>query len=241
MTRKSASLLPSRQKLAREASWAALGADTSMTAISVVGVGYDGLLDKMVGPMWAEIRWLPEDDYFLRLGQAAKGHELVLGVLASLFVTDNERVFLAIEEPFHYGAAQRQIGSWLKQQAEIAGAFKGSLVRYGYTNIYEINNSQWHATLRKEGVPFDRAIRGASKSEKAAIQYGNKFLVKKWAIQAFGLPEFPDLVKSKSGAKVPRPDEGFGAKAKAVQPSDIYDAAACAAWMQDELDRLDII
>lgn len=240
MARKDGSTLRGRQKPAQRAterSWAAVGIDTSLTACSAVAMGYDAVTDKFKGPTWGEIRWMPEDDYYKRLGEAAKGHELVLDVLAHLWGVPPAKVYIACEEPFHYGAAQRNIGAWLKQQAEVAGAFKGSLARYGFLNIYEINNSQWHATLRKDGVTFAPPVRGGTPAEKANRAWANKFVVKDWAIKAFGLPEFPDLVKSKSGAKVPRPESGFGAKAKPEQPSDIYDAAACCAWMTDYVEE----
>lgn len=217
-------------------SWAALGWDTSMTSIAVVGIGYDAVLDKHVGPAWAETRWMPEDDYFLRLGQAARAEKLALDVLNTLWVIKPERVWHAFEEPFHYGAVQRQIGSWVKQQAEVSGAVKGAIVRYGFKNLNEINNSQWHAALRKDGVEFDKVPRGIPQGQKDAIKLANKFKVKTWAMERLGLPDFPDLVASKSGAKIPRPESGFGAKARAVQPSDIYDAAAIAHWMRLELE-----
>jgi hypothetical protein len=216
-------------------SWAAIGADTSMTSVAVVAIGYDAILDKIVGPKYADMRWMPEDDYFKRLGQAAKGYDLILDVLGGL-VIPTHRVYIAAEEPFFYGAVKRQQSGWLKQQAEVAGAFKGGLARYGYLNIYEINNSQWHAALRKDGVEFEIAPKGSPEIDKKLARERNKFLVKTWAIKAFGLPDLPDLVASKSGAKIPRPESGYGAKAKAVQPNDIYDAAACCAWMQNEIE-----
>lgn len=225
------------QRAARASSWVAIGADTSLTACSVVAVGYDAALDKMVTPAWAEIRWLPDDDYFKRLGQAAKGHDLILDVLAGFPLIEQTKVYIAIEEPFYYGATKKGQSAWLKQQAEIAGSFKGSLVRYGFLNIFEINNSQWHAALRRDGVEFLKVPRGLPDLERKKITLANKFKVKEWGIKAYGLPELPDLVQSKSGAKIVRPESGFGAKAKAVQPSDVYDAAACAAWMSDEIEN----
>lgn len=216
-------------------SWAAIGVDTSMSSVAVVGIGYDCVLDKIVGPEYVEIRWMPDDDYFKRLGDAVKGYDLILDVIGGLVIPTN-RVYVAIEEPFYYGAIKGGQSSYLKQQAEVAGAFKGGLARYGYLNIYEINNSQWHAALRKDGIEFAVAPRGSSQAEKTAAREANKFKVKDWAINAFGLPNLPDLVKSKSGAKIPRPESGFGANAKAVQPNDIYDAAACCAWMQNEIE-----
>ena len=246
MARKSIQLLPSRQKAAQRASWAALGADSSMTSIAVVGMGYDGMLDKLVGPFYSDMRWYPEDDYYLRLTQAARGENLVHDVLSKLWVIDPANVHIALEEPFPLGMIAHSLrtgkswdGSWIKQQCEVAGAFKGALGRHGYTNLYEINNSQWHATLRKDGVEFINT-RGMPTKEKRIAQMANKFKVKTWGMQAFGLPDFPDLVKSKSGAKIPRPESGYGAKARPVQPDDIYDAAACCAWMVDELETLGI-
>jgi hypothetical protein len=229
--------LPTTKLPAREivkGSWACIGVDTSMTACSVVAMGWDSVLKRTVGPSHGEIRWMPEDDYFKRLGEAAKGHELLLDCLRDMYV-DLSRVFIAIEEPFPMGMLNKlgkgQSG-WVKQQCEVAGAFKGSLVRYGFQNIYEINNSQWAKTLRDEGVPLLPPNR---KDEM------RKWKVKEWAIRAFGLPELPDLVKSKSGGKIPRPTEGYGANAKAVQPNDIYDAAAVCAWMLDEAERLGLV
>lgn len=195
-------------------------------------MGYDAMGDKMVGPTWGEIRWLPDDDYFKRLADAARGHELILDVLKSLWVIDIDKVHIALEEPFPLGMIAKAIGgkkawqgAYIKQQCEIAGAFKGALGRYGYKNLYEINNSQWKAVIRRDG------------HEIGKMAEGGKWDVKDWAIKAFGLPDLPDLVKSKSGAKVPRPESGYGAKAKAVQPNDIYDGAACCAWMQDALEN----
>lgn len=213
----------------RDKSWASLGVDTSMTACSVVGTCYDAVLDKYVGPFYAEMRWMPEDEYLRRLGDAARGHELILDVLGKLNVPINiDRVYIAIEEPFPLGMIAKSVGgkkawqgSYIKQQCEVAGAFKGSLIRYGYQALYEINNSQWKAVLRRDGAIIRK------------MDSGGKWDVKTWAVKAFGLPDLPDLVKSKSGAKIPRPESGYGAKAKPVQPNDVYDAAAVAAWMQD--------
>lgn len=225
-----ADLLPRKgKKLAKptvkraDGSWAAAGWDTSMTAITIVAVGYDAILDKMIGPEWGETRFMPEDDYWYRLGMASRAHDLATNVLGKLWVPFDQ-VHMAFEEPWFYGAVKMGRSDHLKQQAEVAGATKGSLVKYGFSirNMHEINNSQWRSMLKKEGVTIRKGPEG-------------KWDVKDWAIKAFGLPVLPDLVKSKEGGKIPRPESGFGAKAKAVQPNDIYDAAAVCAWMCDNL------
>lgn len=222
----------------RERSWAAFGVDTSMTAVSAFCIGYDAITGTTRGPFWGEIRWSPEDDYFHRLGAAVKAANLIYDIGKELWVRDHDDIYIAIEEPVHYGAIERGITSWMKQQCEVAGAFKGGLVNQGYLNIYEINNSSWHATLRKEGVDFPRAAKGSTAAQKAAAAKANKWNVKDWAMRAFGMPDFPDLVKSKGGPKIPRPETGFGANAQAVQPNDIYDAAAICAWMTNEIEAI---
>lgn len=205
-------------------SWVAVGMDMSMTSIAAAGIGWDAVLGKMTDVRWGEIRWTPDDDYFMRLGQAAKCYDLVLDVIPSMWAVPHERVCICVEEPFPLGMVARKTftGSWIKQQSEVAGAAKGGLVRYGFPNIYEINNAQWKATLRREGIVIRKMPEG-------------KWDVKDWAIAALGIPDLPDLVSGKEGGKIPRPESGWGAKAKAVQPSDVYDAAACLAWMQDEI------
>jgi len=207
-------------------SWVAIGMDMSMTSIAAAAIGWDGALGAMTDVRWGEIRWTPEHDYFTRLGQAANVHSLILDVIPSLWAVAPERVCICIEEPFPMGMMTRKTftGSWIKQQCEVAGAAKGAIVRYGWPNIYEINNAQWKATLRREGVTIRKMPEG-------------KWDVKEWACQALGLPDLPDLVRGKEGGKIPRPESGRGANAKAVQPSDVYDAAACLAWMMDEIQE----
>lgn len=223
-------MLPSVQKRLARKSWACLGADTSMSSIAVVGIGYDAKLDKIVGPFYADMRWTVED-YWTRLAQAARGETLIQEVVRKLWVLDPDKVQIAVEEPFPMGMLRRAKweASYVKQQCEVAGAFKGGLVRAGYRNLWEINNAQWKATLRREGVTIRK------------MDEGGKWDVKDWAVQAFGLPVLPDLVKGKSGGKIPRPESGFGAKAKAVQPNDIYDAAAVCAWMLDEAEKQGLV
>jgi hypothetical protein len=226
MARKSPHVLKSHQDRHAK-SWAALGIDTSMTSVAVAGISYDAVLDKRQSVAVAQTRWMPDDDYFKRLGEAARSEGIVMDVLTALWMVKFERVFIAFEEPWYYGAVKTGKSQWLKQQAEIAGAVKGSLVRYGFTNLYEINNQQWKAVLRKEGCDL------ASNKKDPRM----KWKVKEWAIEAYGLPDFPDLVANREGAKIPRPAEGYGARAKGVQPDDIYDATAVMAWMQDQIDR----
>jgi hypothetical protein len=211
---------------ARESSWCVVGIDTSLTAVAACGIGYDSILKKMVGPSFADVRFKPEIDYYERLAVAAKAHEIVLEASRCLYSCELHRIAVAVEEPVPYGMISRgkMQSDYIKQQCEISGAVKGSLSRYGFKVIYEINNAQWKKTLRGDGVTIRKMPEG-------------KWDVKRWAIAAYGLPDLPDLVKGKEGGKVPRPESGFGANAKAVQPDDIYDACAVMAWMVEEVQE----
>lgn len=210
-------------------SWVVLGLDTSMTSLAVTGIGYDAVFKRLTNVQHLSIRWTPEDDYFERIRQSAKLHDRLFEVLP--IILPLERVFIFQEEPVPLGMMKARGANfesgWVKQQCEISGAVLGSLTRWGYANIVQINNNQWKATLRKEGVTIRKMPEG-------------KWDIKDWAIQAYGLPELPDLVKGKTGGKVPRPESGFGANAKAVQPDDIYDAAACMAYGVDYVESLSV-
>jgi hypothetical protein len=200
-------------------SWCVVGIDSSMSSIAMAGIAHDDTLKKMTKVKYTDIRWT-DADYFERIGDSARAHELVMAVVPIGLPLD--RVFIFQEEPvplgmMNSGRGARFQSGWIKQQCEISGALLGSLVKWGYKNIVQINNQQWKTVLRKEGVTIHKMPEG-------------KFDVKKWAIQAFGLPDFPDLVMGPDNKKIPRPTEGKGARAKAVQPDDIYDAAAVMAY-----------
>lgn len=209
-------------------SWCVVGLDTSLTSIAAMALGFDAITGKF-NVTHDEIRWTPETDYFQRLGDAARCHEMVLDLLRSLWTLDLEHVYIALEEPFPLGMLGRvanfQAG-FAKQQAEVSGAVKGALVRYGFKNLTEMNNATWHKALRQDGAQFASVPRKGTQTEKNAVKIANKFVVRDWAIERYSLPLLPDLVKAKNGAKIPRPESGYGAKAQAIQASDVYDACA---------------
>lgn len=189
-------------------------------------MGFDGMSGSMSEVVWIEKRWTTaEDDYLGRLADAVKAYELVLDCLHKMWVIDPANVYVAVEEPVPLGMIRRADSGWVKQQCEVSGAVLGSLYRYGFTNLWQINNSQWKKVIRDEGHKIRKMPEG-------------KWDIKDWAIQAYGLPDLADLVKAKDGSKIIRPEIGFGAKAKPIQPRDVYDAAACMAWMQDYVERV---
>lgn len=219
MARKTASTLPSRQKAAQKGSWAAVGIDTSMSSLAVAAIGFDGMSGQVKGPATKVLRWTSENEYLDRLAMAAKSHELVLDVLHLLWVIDSSKVYVAVEEPFPLGMVKKMQSGWIKQQAQVSGAVLGSLMRYGYRNLFEVNNSTWKKSI----------------NDDVGLALKTKWDVKDWAIAYYDMPDLPDLVKAKTGGKIPRPESGFGANAKAEQPDDIYDAVGIMHYMRTEM------
>lgn len=236
MARKINPVFPGRQKRSQSAvalSWAVVGIDSSMSAVAVTATGFDATTNKMTKVAYADMRWTTDDDdYLKRLADAVGTYNLVLDVLREIWVVDQVRTFIAIEEPFPMGMASsgraKFKSAWIKQQSEVSGAVLGGLYKYGFHNIFQINVQQWRKTLRDSGVEIRTGPEG-------------KWDVKSAVIEKFSLPDFPDLVANKKGSKVPRPESGYGAKAKAVQPNDIYDAAAVMWWMSAEAKRMELI
>lgn len=204
-----------------ENSWAVLGMDISMTSISIACEAYDAVLDKLLGPVTKSVRWERNVHYYDRMRDAAKAHILILDAVSATGVVQMalDRVHIGIEEPWPMGIVKRADSGWLKQQAQIQGAVLGSLIRYGWLDVYEVNNQTWKNIVRQ-----DTGITGRGKPDK--------FDVKDWALALYeDLPDLPDLIEHSKRGLVPRPE---GSKAKAKQPDDIYDAVAIMAWLEAE-------
>jgi hypothetical protein len=127
----------------------------------------------------------------------------------------------------------------MKQQAEISGAFLSGLVRWGYTNVSQMNSIRWRTMVAEElGITTHHS---KWKSPELARKYNTtpkdsgKFRAKQWALgseegmtfaEDIGfddvIPDWPDIIKTKNG-NTPRPE---GSTAKAIQPDDRYDALA---------------
>lgn len=240
----------------RSRGWAVLGFDLSMSSIAGAGIAYDSTLNKYLGPKFLYLRWEKDDDYFSRLREAANAQLLVEGILSELGVMLKlDEIFIAQEEPWPVGMAVRGgISSYLKQQAEISGAFLGGLVRWGYQNVSQINSMRWRKMVADDlGITTHHS---KWRSPELALRYNcapkdsGKFRAKQWALginnglnmamRSFPdeIPDWPDIIHSKDGNK-PRPE---GSVAKAIQPDDRYDALA-VCWTHYlellELDALD--
>src|SRR5215471_2468318 len=233
----------------REKGWAVMGFDVSMSSIAGAGIGYDATLKRMVGPNFIYMRWEKDDEYFARLAEASNAQLLVEGILNEMKLMLNlNEVFIAEEEPWPLGMARGGLSSFMKQQAEISGAFLGGLVRWGYTNISQMNSIRWRQEVARDlGITTHHS---KWRSPELALRFNckpsdsGKFRAKEWALADPGyafmhvfeneIPDWPDIINSKDG-KIPRPD---GSVAKAVQPDDRYDALAVCYTHYLELDQL---
>lgn len=230
----------------RKRGWMVCGFDTSMSSLAGAAIGYDNTLKRFVGPKFVYLRWSKEDEYFDRLFEASKSHELVLELQHSLglFVQTDE-IFIAQEEPWPLGMIRGGMSSFLKQQAEISGAFLGGLIRYGFRGVWQINSMLWRKMIADDlGITTHHS---KWKSPELVSQFNckpsdsGKFRTKQWALMynhgfdGWGMydeiPDWPDIIESQDGKK-PRPE---GSVAKAVQPDDRYDAFAIMKWLHREI------
>lgn len=237
----------------RARGYAVCGFDISMSSIAGAAIGYDNTLQKFVGPKFIYLRWEKDDEYFDRLKEASHAELWIGGLIEELgMILNLSEIFIASEEPFPLGMVARGgISAFLKQQAEISGAFLGGAARWGYTNLAQMNSIQWRKQVADElGITTHHS---KWKSSDLALQYNcapkdsGKFRAKQWALLNQGyafqgflpdeIPDWPDIIKHKNG-NTPRPE---GSTAKAIQPDDRYDAlAVCwAYWI--ELQELGIL
>lgn len=209
-------------------SWVACGFDISMTVVAGACLAFDSKLDRMLGPSFVEKRWTKDTHLYDRIKDAAYGHELVMELIhgAQAFPKDVDQVFIGIEQAVPFGMLSGRgkfTAAYAAQALEIHGSFKGALLRWGYKNVVDVNNATWQSLCcRETSTPFKER---------------NKFVSKKWALQAFGnaVPDWPDIVETANGA-APRPAEGKGAKAAALWADDRYDGLAVCAVIQESIE-----
>jgi hypothetical protein len=215
----------------RKETYVAIGCDVSMTNISIAAVGYDKVLGKR-GPEFSGTRWTKEIHYFDRLRSAALGYKFILDVIGKLGIYSVElaNTVIAIEEPWPMGLLGhgKFSSGFAKQQSQIHGAFLGSLLRYGYINIFEINNQHWRKICAD-------ALGITTHHTKWGSGVEGKMRAKEWALQEFPeIEEFPDIVQHSKLGLIERPE---GSRARAVQCHDNYDALAMSMWAVQEIHR----
>ena len=248
-------LMKAKPRELRERGWMIAGFDTSMSSIAGAAIGWDNGLHRFVGPEFILIRWSKEDEYLDRLCEAAKAHDLVQELQYSLKLVINcDDVYIAQEEPVPMRLFGKGTSAFLKQQCEISGAFLGGLMRYGYTNLTQMNSQTWRGQVANDlGITTHHS---KWKSPELAAQFNckpadsGKFRSKQWGLginhgligwSAFEneIPDWPDIIESSTQGKIPRPENS---KAKAVQPDDRYDALAImwahALELRENVERI---
>lgn len=218
-----------KKRKMKKPTWVALGFDLSLSSIAGAGFAYDGALRRSVGPSTALKRWTREDDYFQRIEYLAKPETIVHELIGGLKVQPElDQVYIAIEEPWPFGMQKRLESSALKQQAQISGAFIGGLIRWGWTQVFEIHNQWWKGIVADElGITTHYTKYGKGTE--------GKMRSKEFCQKVFpDLPDWPDLISHNKLGLISRPE---ASKAKAIQPDDVYDSIPIACWMVDELER----
>lgn len=215
-----------------------IGADVSMSTISLGGIAEtkDGKI--RVGT--ASIRWTTGVDYFKRMKEAADASQnVVMELYADMkIMPELAQVHFAIEEAVSYGHIQRAMGQFTKQQIQISGAFMGGLLKWGFTNLYEIQNNQWRAMVAHDlGFTIHKskwAPPELAKEFHCNERDVGKFRAKQW-VKKFHPKwdkEWPDIIRQGKQGQIPRPLDSF---AKGVQSDDRYEALAMAEFLWRDL------
>jgi len=217
--------LPVKKK-ERKPTLVVVGVDCSMSSIAACASMWDGTLQKNRGPTWNIKRWKKDDPYWNRMKYAAKAHDFILDTVSQMkgAIFDLNEIFIGIEEPWGFGEISSGRHGFLKQQAQIQGAFFGGLIRWGYPNIFEVSIPAWQGMVAAD---FDM-----KRSKKDGW---DKWIVKQWVKEVYAdVPDWPDLIyDSKIGLK-PKPKTSV---AKAKQPDDRYDATAIHDWTYEYVQK----
>jgi len=215
----------------RSVEWVAIGGDISMTSISLAGTALlrDG---KKRRPKAVALRWERGTDYFKRMTEAAKAHDLMHELFIELkIMPEADQVYIALEEPFSWGHVKGGQSNALKQQAQISGAFMGGLLRWGWQNIFEIQANQWRKLVADDlGITIHHTKwnpggKGSNQGKYRAQEWVEKFHPK-WD------GHWPDLIVHSKRGLIPRPDDS---NAKGKQSDDRYEALAIMKWMEREI------
>lgn len=200
-----------------------LGFDISMACVAGCAKMYDSTLNKMRGPVWNIRRWDVQTDFYTRMDEAVRAHDHVLDLMEKLhgIITDVGQVWIAVEEPWAPGYVKQAQSAWLKQQAQIQGAFLGGLIRYGYPHINEVGTKSWRSTVAKD-------------MDMKQNKEFDKWTVKEWVEEVYGEKPWPDLIYKSGLGLVPKPKTS---KAKATQPDDRFDATGVMEWCWDEAHK----
>lgn len=231
-----------------KAEWVCIGGDISMSSISLGGIALTAGGKIRAGAI--SKRWTKDIDYFIRLKDAARAHDLVDELLAELkTMAGLEQISFGIEEAVPIGMLQRGSkggsGSWMKQQLQISGAFLGGLVKYGYQDIVEIQANQWRSMIAHElGITIHPTKWNAETElplpeefPPVGVKNVGKYRAQQWVVSFHPKWDkgWPDIISSSDG-QVPRPENSLAA---GQQSDDRYEALAMAEWLRRELRKTD--
>lgn len=228
--------------------YVAIGADVSTYSISLSGLALMKNGDTRHGSI--SKRWTKEHDYFSRMRDAARAHELVLDLMGGMnLLAELNDVFIAAEEPVSYGHLQRKESKTIKQQCQISGSFLGSMLRWGWNQIYEIQANSWRKVIADDLAAkhkVDFTIHKSKWNEPSFLAFpkefhfspksAGKYRAAQWLheIHPDWDGHWPDIISDNKLGMIPRPE---GRKAQGVQPDDRYDAFPMAEWMRRELEK----
>lgn len=215
-----------KPKIKKKPTIVAVGIDVSMSSIAGAAIMHDSILQTMRGPVWHVQRWKQSDDYFKRMVFAAKAHDFVFDLVCKMHgaIFDLDEIWIAVEEPWPWGVVKRAQSGWLKQQAQIQGAFLASLARYGYPNLFEVNIPDWQSRIAS-----DLDMKWSKKDGFT------KWTIKEWAQEVYPeIPDWPDLIRKTNVGLVAKPKSS---NAKPVQPDDRFDATGLMDWAFEEAQK----
>lgn len=208
-----------------------IGIDLSLHTLALASLAWDSVLRKWMGPSFVVIRWNKNDHYFDRLRELSRPEQFIADLQTEMkLLVEPSQVYIAIEEPWPTAMVGRGNSNTLKQQAEMNGALMAGLLRYGFSNVYQINNQWW-----KQVIADDLGITPHWTSFGKGLE--GKMRSKQWALDSRRdwrkpVPVWPDIIEDKkNGGRMPQPEES---RAQPLQPDDRYDALAMAKWMQYE-------
>lgn len=209
--------------------WVCVGIDSSYYSISLGGIAKTR--DGKIRAAAVTKRWDRQTDYFTRLLDAAKIHELMHELFLTLKVeAELHEVYIVHEEPVAISHFQKGASQVIKQQMEIGGALLGGILRWGWKNVWQIQAQQWQKPVAEAlGITTHHTKWNPTKKE-------GKFRAKEW-IEKFHPKwdgHWPDIIEHSKLGMIPRPDSS---KARGKQSDDRYEALAMANFMRLELKK----
>lgn len=216
-----------------KAKWVIIGVDISTYSIALAGMALTA--EGKIRVKAISRRWQRNTDYFKRMDEVARAHDLIHDLLGEMKVmAELENMYFAIEEAVPIGALQRsKSNKSAKQQIQISGSFIGGLLRYGYKNLWEIQWNQWAAVVASDlGITIHHTKWNPDKRV-------GKFRAQQWVEQFHPKwdGKWPDLIESSKLGLIPRGES----KARGTQSDDRYEALGIMWFLRCELKKEGVI